>query len=1398
MSRLSRATLAFSSVLLVVAAHGSRSAAQQPLFTFVQISDSQPQSSEENQRFVDVLRTLAEAGQPGALLPRPVDLVLFAGDITWGNTRSEWTAAMLKLDTWLTANDIPLLAVPGNHDTDNSDTSLYEEFVGPSGVWDAGSTAFTGQNGKSRTTNWRGLRFIGFNNSNPGWNTIRSADLADIAARVSTASAAQENVFLLCHHPHDDKDRMPLVDVLPDPSAVGYLHGHIGTPSIHRGLAGIVNPNIWDVNTNAIYRDRPIVYFEVFLTELRAHVVILDLNPTTLPAPVVIPLVHPLTPASEPSLGFADAVHANARATPTSRSPERKLWFHDQRWWGILWSDSAAAWRIHRLDLATQTWVDGGTTVSTTAGRSFDALSEGAQLVVASNVTTTPGQAASGSPGQLHRFQYDLAQHRYTAEAGFPATLNDSRSPTLVLARDTTGMLWSAWTRGGSAFVDHTQGSDAAWAVPITLATGLGSADTVALCAFGAKVGALWSNANTGTVHFAVHVDGAPDEAWTSELVTNQAALVGSALDLAAADGRALAAVRGTGGALSLFARNAPGSWALHPLGESADGLGDPLMVVDRHFDLLRLLATGPTPAGQSLGGGGALYTKVAPLSLLDFPHGRGTPVLLDGAHPSLGFASSTRQDLDSLSGLVALASVSQTERYWHARDTFATRPTAPAAEFSATPRTGPAPLLVDFTDLSTGTPTWWSWDFGDGTSSLEQEPQHVYAQAGLYTVTLRAANGGGENVRTRTAYVDVGAPSPVQTFTPVADSRVYESSASSNYGNDPALRVKTQAGSSYQTFLRFDVGPLTGALASAKLRLFCTDASTGAGSVYRLASNTWGETTVTWNNRPALTGSPLVTVGGVSLGSWAEFELGPTAVTGGIVNLAVAGGTTNSVYYSSREGANPPQLVLTYAGAGTPPVAAFTGTPLSGPAPLGVSFTDASTGAPSTWTWDFGDGSSSTARNPTHVYTTPGTYTVILDVENASGLGSLTRLDYVVVSTPPPVRTFVPVADARVSESSVSQNYGTEGALRVKTQSGSSQQSFLRFDLTSLSGSVVSARLRLYCTDPGTSGGRVSAAPTSWTESGVTWSNRPTPDATLATLGAVVVGTWYELDVTSAVTGPGPVAFALTGGNTNTVYFSSREGTNPPQLVVETGGGGGGPLPPVAAFSANPLTGGAPLLVSFSDASTGATSWGWSFGDGSGSIERNPAHLYTAPGSYTVTLVATNGAGSDTLVRTNLVTVDASAPVRTFFPVADARTNESSPTSNKGADPVLRIRQEADGSYHSYLRFDLSSLTGTVTSAKLRLFSSDGSDVAGLVYRTSGAWAESTVTWSNEPGPTGPLITSGGTVATGAWFEFDVTSALGAAGQLDLVLQSTSSNSCYYSSREGTNPPELVVTTTP
>jgi PKD repeat protein len=77
---------------------------------------------------------------------------------------------------------------------------------------------------------------------------------------------------------------------------------------------------------------------------------------------------------------------------------------------------------------------------------------------------------------------------------------------------------------------------------------------------------------------------------------------------------------------------------------------------------------------------------------------------------------------------------------------------------------------------------------------------------------------------------------------------------------------------------------------------------------------------------------------------------------------------------------------VAIYVPASTALAASFSATPLTGRAPLSVAFTDQSTGGPVAWAWDFGDGTSSSARNPSKTYNKRGSYTVLLRVTGADG----------------------------------------------------------------------------------------------------------------------------------------------------------------------------------------------------------------------------------------------------------------------------------------------------------------------------------------------------------------------------------------------------------------------------
>ena len=228
-------------------------------------------------------------------------------------------------------------------------------------------------------------------------------------------------------------------------------------------------------------------------------------------------------------------------------------------------------------------------------------------------------------------------------------------------------------------------------------------------------------------------------------------------------------------------------------------------------------------------------------------------------------------------------------------------------------------------------------------------------------------------------------------------------------------------------------------------------------------------------------------------------------------------------------------------------PTAAFVATPTSGPAPLAVTFTDTSSGGPTSWAWAFGDGDTSTQRSPVHTYAAPGTFTATLTVTNAQGSSSTSRT----VTVTEPATSGGLDADTYVNTSSPAKNYGTYAWMKLHGVDAE-YRPLVRFTLTDLSGPPTSVRLRLFVNDGSGSGGSWFLVSNDWSESTVVWNNAPAVSGTpVATLGAVTAGTWVEIDVTSAITGNGTYSFMATSTSTNTAEFSSTQGADVPQVVV-------------------------------------------------------------------------------------------------------------------------------------------------------------------------------------------------------------------------------------------------------
>ena len=501
----------------------------------------------------------------------------------------------------------------------------------------------------------------------------------------------------------------------------------------------------------------------------------------------------PISAAATGDVGYEGLSFSGTSEPTGTKRAESALWWNDGSWWGNVWDTTSGDFHIFRLDLSTQTWVDTEVTVDTRSSTSADVRWDGVHLYVASHRTLSDETAAiPGYPSNLYRFSYNPGTDTYSLDSGFPVQINNYRTETLVIDKDSTGTLWATWQQDNTIYVNRTlNADDLVWGTPFPLpvdGTSVTVDDNSAVIAFdGNKIGVLWSNevGSHDAMYFAVHLDGQPADSW----VATRAAFQGpNAADdhinlksvQADSSGRVYAAIKTgfTSSAqplITLLVRDpSTGDWASNTIARVSDCPNRPLVLIDEENRVIHAFYTAPAPSGSCTSSGGAIYEKTSSLDAIAFPVGAGTPVILD-ASSLVHNVTTTKQNLTSQTGIVVLARNSSTNRYWHHYATIAGSPggTPPTAAFSGTPTSGIAPLNVAFTDASVGSPTSWSWTFGDGGTSTAQHPTHTYSAAGTYTVSLIATNAAGSDPETKTGYIVVSPPPPDFSVTASPSKRV-------------------------------------------------------------------------------------------------------------------------------------------------------------------------------------------------------------------------------------------------------------------------------------------------------------------------------------------------------------------------------------------------------------------------------------------------------------------------------------------------------------------------------------------------------------------------------------------------------------------------------------------------
>lgn len=155
-----------------------------------------------------------------------------------------------------------------------------------------------------------------------------------------------------------------------------------------------------------------------------------------------------------------------------------------------------------------------------------------------------------------------------------------------------------------------------------------------------------------------------------------------------------------------------------------------------------------------------------------------------------------------------------------------------------------------------------------------------------------------------------------------------------------------------------------------------------------------------------------------------------------------------------------------------------------------------------------------------------------------------------------------------------------------------------------------------------------------------------------------------------------------------------------------------------------------------------------------------------------------------------------AHAGTYSFHAVADARVMQAYPSTNYGS---LRIFAQRSPTVRSYLRFNLSGISGTVTSAKLKIWPNSASSDGFVVHGAPSTWSENTLTWANAPA-VGPAVSSVGAYSCcSGYVSADATPLVTGNESVTTVLTSTSAHGDQYRAREwGSSYWPLLVATTP
>ncbi len=387
--------------------------------------------------------------------------------------------------------------------------------------------------------------------------------------------------------------------------------------------------------------------------------------------------------ASAQTIGYRDFSFSNkdSLTAPTGSKPESKVWFNDNTWWAVMFNPSLHGTDIYKLSSDNQTWSDTGTPVDDRPTAKGDALWDdaSAKLYIVSNIHVDSGvpNSSSSNWGRLYRYTYHSGTKVYSLDSGFPVTVTKGKEESLVVAKDSTGILWVTYVENSKVMINHSNGSDNVWDTPFVLpvstaARSTTSDDVSSIIAFGAnKIGVFWSNQSTNNDYFSIHQDGVADTTWSPEEIA-----VGKGVNCtgACADDHINIKVDSSGKLyvasktsftndsqplINLLVRSTNGVWSRSTYSTHQYTNTRGIVLLDEPHNRLYFFVS-------SSEAGGNIDYKVTSMSSPAFVDGNGDPFIDNTKDTHINNATSTKQNITSSSGLVVLASDDTSKFYVH------------------------------------------------------------------------------------------------------------------------------------------------------------------------------------------------------------------------------------------------------------------------------------------------------------------------------------------------------------------------------------------------------------------------------------------------------------------------------------------------------------------------------------------------------------------------------------------------------------------------------------------------------------------------------------------------------------------------------------------------------------